>query len=53
VRGTAHEFSSLLETIIACELEFGVVFDPVADLTDERLTTVRGLFDLILAKRSG
>ena len=43
----------LLEAIIACEIEFGVVFDPAADLGDERLTTVGALFDLILAKRSG
>lgn len=43
----------LLETIIACEEEFEVVFDPETDFTDQTLKTVRTLFDLIRAKRPG
>jgi acyl carrier protein len=42
----------LLETIIACEEEFGVVFDPETDFTDRTLKTVRTLFEMIQAKRS-
>ena len=39
--------SALLEVIIACEAEFGVVLDSQADLTADTLTTVRKLADLI------
>jgi acyl carrier protein len=43
----------LLETVIACEEEFGVVFDPATDFSDRTLITVSTLRDLIRAKRSG
>jgi acyl carrier protein len=43
----------LLEAIIACEAEFGVVFDPETDFADEHLRTVKSLHDLIRTKRSG
>ena len=43
----------LLETIIACEEAFKVVFDPETDFSDGNLITVRTLSDLIRAKRSG
>jgi len=43
----------LLETIIACEEAFEVVFDPETDFTDRTLMTVRRLFDLVRAKRNG
>jgi len=43
----------LLETIIACETEFGVVFDPVTDFNEQTLRTVRTLCDLIRSKRCG
>ena len=43
----------LLQTILACEEAFEVVFDPETDFTDKSLETVRTLFDLIRAKRSG
>ncbi len=42
----------LLEAIIACESEFGVIFDPEVDFTGIHLRTVRSLHDLIRAKRS-
>lgn len=42
----------LLEAIIACESEFGVIFDPDTDLIGTHLRTVRTLHDLIRAKRS-
>ena len=38
---------SLLELIIACEAEFGVVLDSQADLTADTLTTGRALADVI------
>jgi acyl carrier protein len=41
----------LLEALIACEAEFGVVFDPETDFTDEHLKTVSTLCDLIRTKR--
>ena len=43
----------VLETIIACENAFGVVFDPETDFTDRTLITVRTLCDLIRTKRAG
>ena len=43
----------LLETIIACEEEFGVVFGPSTDFSNRTLITVSTLRDLIRAKRSG
>lgn len=42
----------LLETVLACEEAFGVVFDSAVDLTDHSLRTVGTLFDLIQAKRT-
>ena len=42
----------MLETLIACEAEFGIVFDQKTDLNDDRLVTVGTLLDLIRAKRS-
>ena len=42
----------LLETIIACEDTFGVIFDPETDLTDESLRTIQTLFDLVRVKRT-
>jgi acyl carrier protein len=45
--------ASLLEVIMACEVEFGVAFDPETDFTDEALGTVGGLVRVIRAKRSG
>jgi acyl carrier protein len=42
----------LLEAIIACETEFGVIFDPDTDFTGTHLSTVRTLHDLIRAKQS-
>jgi acyl carrier protein len=41
----------LLEAIIACESEFGVIFDPETDFTRAHLSTVRTLHDLIRAKQ--
>ena len=41
----------LLETVLACEEAFGVVFDSGIDFTDHSLRTVGTLFDLIQAKR--
>jgi acyl carrier protein len=43
----------LLETVLACEEAFDIVFDSDADLTDHSLSTVGTLFDLIQAKRAG
>jgi acyl carrier protein len=43
----------LLETILACEESFGVVFDPETDFSDRTLKTVRTLFDLVRSKRPG
>ena len=43
----------VLETIIACEAAFGVVFDPASDFSDRTPITVRTLWDLIRAKRAG
>ena len=43
---------AVLEAIIACEAEFGVVFEPETDFTEQSLSTVRTLFSLIQAKRA-
>jgi acyl carrier protein len=43
----------LLETVLACEEAFGVVFDSSVDLTDDGLRTVGTLCDLIRTKRAG
>lgn len=43
----------LLETVLACEEAFGVVFDSGVDFDDQSLKTVGTLFDLIQAKRTG
>jgi len=51
--GFALDSISLLRTIIECEERFQVVFDPDRDFTDQSLSTVRTLFDLIRGKRSG
>lgn len=42
----------LLDAIIACEREYGVVFEPRTDFTAEALRTVRSLYHLIHAKRT-
>ena len=39
-----------LELIVACEEEFGVVFDGHSELTDAALRTVRSLAELIRSK---
>jgi acyl carrier protein len=41
----------LLEALIACEAEFGVIFDPDTDFTDAHLRTVRTLHNLIRSKQ--
>ena len=43
----------MLELIVACETEFGVVFDPAHDLTREGLTTVGSLAEVIREKVKG
>ncbi len=45
--------AGLLEVIMACEVEFGVAFDPETDFTDEALGTVGALLRVIRAKRGG
>ncbi len=45
--------SEMLELIVACETEFGVVFDPAHDLTWEALTTVGSLAEVIREKVKG
>jgi len=42
----------LLEIVLACEEAFGIVFDSTADLTDESLSTVGSLVELIQARRA-
>jgi acyl carrier protein len=42
----------MLEALLACEAEFGIVFDPETDFTEEHLKTVRTLCDLIRTKTS-
>ena len=41
----------LLEVIIACESEFGIVFDSVTDLTAGTLRTIGSLADLVRSKQ--
>jgi len=41
----------LVELVVACEHEFGVVFEGETDLTPAALSTVRTLADLIASKR--
>ena len=43
---------AMLEVLVACEEEFGVVFDWQAELTPEVLTTIRSLADVIQKKTS-
>lgn len=40
----------LLELVLACEREFGVVLDPAADLEPATLHSVRSLASLLWAK---
>ena len=42
----------LLEVIIACESEFGIVFDSATDLTKRTLSTLGSLADLVRNKLS-
>ncbi len=42
----------LLETVLACEEAFGVIFDP-GDFSDDTMRTVGTLVDRIRAKRTG
>ena len=42
---------SLLEVVIACEVEFGVVFDSATDLTADAFDSVRSLGRLIARRR--
>ena len=42
----------LLEAVIACESEFGVIFDPDTDFTGPHLNTVQTLHDLIRARQA-
>jgi acyl carrier protein len=42
----------VLEVILACEREFGTVFEAGADLTADTLSSPRGLADLIRSKTS-
>ncbi len=43
---------ALLELIVACETEFGIAFDPDADLRHGALATLGSLAGIIEAKRS-
>ena len=43
---------ALLEVIVACEAEFGIAFDPEADLRHGALATLGSLAGLIEAKSS-
>jgi len=38
----------LLEVVIACEEEFGVVFHPLTDFTEDKHRTVRAFDELII-----
>jgi acyl carrier protein len=51
--GFAFDSVHLLEAIMACEAEFGVVFDARTDFTDDHLKTVATLHALIRHKRRG
>lgn len=39
--------TDLLEVLIACESEFGIVFDSTTDLTVETLSTLGSLADVV------
>jgi len=41
----------LVELVVACEHEFGVLFEGETDLTAKALSTVRTVADLIASKR--
>jgi acyl carrier protein len=41
----------LLEVVVACETEFGIVFDATRDLTRETLATLGTLAELVRSKR--
>ena len=43
----------LLEVVVACEHEFGIVLDPELELTARTLETLGSLSDVIRAKLSG
>jgi acyl carrier protein len=43
----------LLEVLVACETEFGIVFDESEDLTPERVATLQTLTNLIRSKLAG
>ncbi len=51
--GYSLDSVTLLEVIIACEAQFGVLFDPETDFTAENLRTVGTLHALMRAKRPG
>ena len=51
--GLWFDSSEMLELILACETEFGVVFDPAHDLSWEALTTVGSLVEVIRGKVKG
>ncbi|HEY6509319.1 MAG TPA: acyl carrier protein [Vicinamibacterales bacterium] len=42
----------LLEVVVACETEFGIVFDEASDLEHGALDTLGTLTDLVRSKRS-
>ena len=41
----------LLEVVVACETEFGIVFDAARDLTGESLETLGDLVELVRTKQ--
>jgi acyl carrier protein len=43
----------LLEVVVACEHEFGIVLDPERDLTAEGLRTLETLAEVVRRKTSG
>lgn len=43
----------MMELVVSCEEEFGVVFQGETDLTPEALSTLRSLADLISSKAAG
>src|SRR5262249_57590573 len=51
--GLALDSVDFLEVLIACEAEFGVLFDPSTDFTPPNLRTVGTLHVLIRAKQPG
>src|SRR5262249_17727065 len=44
---------SLLEVVVACEEEFGVVFEPETDLRAEHLRSARTLSEVVRARSGG